>query len=344
MMDNQSIPNRKTDHILINLNQDVSSSAKSGFDTIRFENEALPEFNLGEVDTRQTLFGKNLAIPLLISSMTGGAGEALNINRHLALAAQEKKIAMGVGSQRVMVEDQNNLEAFKIRKYAPNILLFANLGAIQLNYGYSVEDCQRAVDDIEADGLYLHLNPLQEALQPEGETQFSGLLDKIEGVCKKISVPVIIKEVGWGISGRTARRLVDAGVSAIDVAGAGGTSWSQVEMHRISDPHRQNVAAGFRNWGIPTCESIVSVKLRVPEVPIIASGGLRNGVDLAKSIALGAVLGGIARPFLQAATISMEETIKMIDEIDMGLRITMFASGARNLKELQMKKLLPNNY
>ena len=242
---------------------------------------------------------------------------------------------MGLGSQRAAIEDPAAVATFQVRRAAPDILLFANLGAIQLNYGYTVEHCHQAVEMTAADALCLHLNPLQEALQPEGDTRFSGLLRKIEEVCRKLSVPVIVKEVGWGISGATARRLADAGVAAIDVAGAGGTSWSQVELHRMKDPRRASIAAAFRDWGIPTAESIRQVRASVPELPVIASGGLRNGLDVAKSVALGAALAGMAGPFLRAAAGSQEAVADLIDDTVTELRIAMFAAGAVDLESLR---------
>ena len=230
---------RKTDHIRINLEENVDSGRTTGLEYFSFLHEALPEFGLDQVDFSTGLFGKILKAPLLISSMTGGTSEAFRINRRLAEAAQASGIAMGVGSQRAALENPAVANTFKVREFAPDILLFANLGAIQLNYGLDINSCISAVEMIQADALILHLNALQEAVQPSGDTNFSGLLEKIEQICKGSPVPVIGKEVGWGISRSTARRLVDAGISAIDVAGAGGTSWSQVEMHRAKPKARQ---------------------------------------------------------------------------------------------------------
>ncbi len=272
--------------------------------------------------------------------MTGGTEEAGRINRILAEAAQATGAGMGVGSQRAALEDETAAETFKVRRYAPDILLLANLGAVQLNYGYTLEHCKRAVEMIEADALILHLNALQEAVQPEGDIRFGGLVKKIAEVCKGLPVPVIAKEVGWGISENAARLLEEAGVAAIDVAGAGGTSWSQVERFRIQDESRARVAAAFRGWGIPTSESILMVKRAAPQVKIIASGGLRSGVDIAKCIALGAMMGGMAGPFLKAAARSLEDTIEMINEVRREIQICMFAAGAANLEQLQKTQLI----
>lgn len=331
---------RKTDHIKINLEENVQSKVTTGLEKFYFLHEALPDFNLDQIDLTTTIFNKTLLAPLLISSMTGGTKEAQKINRNLAEAAQSANIAIGVGSQRVAIEDVQLSTTFKMRSVAPDVLLFANLGAVQLNYGYGLSEAQKAVDMIEANALILHLNALQEAVQPEGDTRFYGLLNKIEEICKHLTVPVIAKEVGWGISGITAQRLVNAGVQAIDVAGAGGTSWSQVEMYRAKSEKQARLASNFIDWGIPTAESIQMVKQHVPDTLIFASGGLRTGIDIAKCIALGAHLGGMASPFLKAAIISSEVVIEVIEEIKQQLTVCMFAAGAKNLTQLSTTTLL----
>ncbi len=330
------IHERKADHIKINLEKDVRSALTTGLEKYHFIHEALPELNLDDVDTGLTLFGKRLNAPILISSMTGGTPHAGTINRRLAEAAQATLTAMGVGSQRAALEDKSQAKTFQVRKYAPDILLFANLGAVQLNYGYGIDECRRAVDMIQADALYLHLNPLQEAVQAGGYTNFKGLAKKIEEICKKLEVPVIAKEVGWGISERTAKLLSDCGVSAIDVAGAGGTSWSQVEMHRAPDEFTRELAATFVGWGIPTAESILNVKKVVPEMIIFASGGIKDGLDIAKCVALGATLGGMAGNFLKAAAVSTEKAIEMMKLTKRQIQVTMFASGGGRLEGLAL--------
>ena len=339
MKDNPTTSQRKSDHIRINLEENVQSGITTGLENIRFIHQPLPEINLSNIDLSCTLFDKTLAAPILISSMTGGTEEAGRINRILAAAAQDTRIAMGVGSQRAAIEDPGLSETFQVRSVAPDILLFANLGAIQLNYGYGINECQRAIEMIEADALILHLNALQEAVQPEGDTDFSDLLPKIEQVCKMLDVPVIAKEVGWGFSRQAARQLADAGVKAIDVAGAGGTSWSQVEMYRARNPRQARLAAEFIDWGIPTATSILNIKEVAPEVTIIGSGGLRSGKDIAKCIALGAEIGGLAGPFLKAATISLEETIATIQEIQTQIEICCFATGSKSVAELDDEKI-----
>jgi len=332
---------RKADHIRINLEEDVRSGLTTGLERLRFIHQALPERSLADVDSSVTWFGKRLSAPLLISSMTGGTDEAHRLNQTLAQAAQAAGIAMGLGSQRAAVENPSLAFTFQVRNVAPDILLFANLGAVQLNYGYGLDQCRRAVDMIQADALILHLNALQEAVQPEGDANFSGLLGRIEAICRALPVPVIAKEVGWGFSEQVARQLAEAGVSAIDVAGAGGTSWSQVEMHRAKTATQRRVAAAFIDWGIPTAEAIQNVRRAAPHLPVIASGGLRDGIDVAKCIALGAGLGGLASPFLKAAAVSVEAVSETIGELSRELRIAMFASGAGTIAELQATPLLP---
>lgn len=333
------IDQRKSDHIKINLEQDVRSALTSGLEKVHFIHEALPELDLNRIDTSLSLFGKQLTSPTLVSSMTGGTSKAETINLRLAEAAQECGIAMGVGSQRAAIENPEQAQTFQVRRVAPDILLFANLGAVQFNYGYGIDQCRQAVDMIQADALCLHLNPLQEAVQDAGDTNWTGLAKKIEEVCKKLEVPVIAKEVGWGFSERTAKMLADCGVGAIDVAGAGGTSWSQVEMHRAPDEFTRQLAATFVGWGIPTAESIVSVKRAAPEMTVFASGGIKDGLDIAKCIALGATLGGMAGQFLKAAAISTEKAIEMMKLTKRQIEVTMFASGAGTLDELRQGKL-----
>jgi len=331
---------RKSDHIRINLERDVQSGLTTGLEQYHFVHRAVPEMNLKEVDSSTTLFGKRLSAPILISSMTGGTEEAARINQNLATAAQATQVAMGVGSQRIAIEHPELVKTFQIRPIAPDIMLFANLGAIQLNYGYGLDECQRAIDMIEADAIVLHFNAVQEAIQREGETRFAGLLDKIESICKVLPVPVIVKEVGWGFSKQDINLLVQVGISAIDVAGAGGTSWSNVEKYRTEDEYRRKLADAFSDWGISTVESILNVLEVAPSLSIIASGGLRTGVDIAKCVALGASLGGMASPFLKAATQSVDETIRMINLIKEEINICMFATSSKTIAQLRQDKLI----
>jgi isopentenyl-diphosphate delta-isomerase len=332
---------RKVDHIRINLEQNVNfPRLTTGLERYRFVHRALPELDLEDVDTSQTLFGKTLQAPLLISSMTGGADLALRINRNLAEVAQANGIAMGLGSQRAAIEDPRLAYTYQVRDIAPDILLFANIGAVQLNYRYGVDQCRRAVDMVEADALILHFNVLQEAVQPEGDTRFSHLADKVEAVCRGVDVPVIAKEVGWGFSPDDIRLLANAGVAAIDVAGAGGTSWSEVEYHRAPTSFHANVARAFADWGIPTADGIRYAREAAPQLPTIASGGLRDGIDMAKTIALGASLAGYAGPFLKAAADSVEATNQYARELITQLRVAMLCTGSRNLAALAKAPLI----
>ena len=333
------IEQRKKDHIAINLDQEVKSAQTTGLERYQLLHCALPELSLAEVDTASNFFKNKLSYPILISSMTGGTKEAEKINKNLATCAQSFQLAMGMGSQRVGLENDASMQTFKVRQYAPDILLFANLGAVQLNYSYTIEHCKKVVDAISADALILHLNPLQEALMEDGDTDFTGLLQKIEGLTKKLPVPVIIKEVGWGISLEVAKQLINAGVQAIDVAGAGGTSWSEVEKHRSSQEYLKETAGAFKNWGLPTADCIVHIRQAFTKIPLIASGGLINGIDIAKCIALGANLGGMARQFLLSAAVSEEALNTTIMAITRQLKIAMFAVGARNISELKNNKI-----
>jgi isopentenyl-diphosphate delta-isomerase len=338
---NRPTERRKLDHIKINLEQDVQfPNLTTGLEKFRFMHEALPELDINEIDTSVNVFGKRLTTPLLISSMTGGTAEAQQINKNLAIAAQQAGIAMGLGSQRAAVEHPELIPTYAVRDVAPDILLFANIGVVQLNYGYGVDQCRKAVDMVEADALILHFNTMQEAVQPEGDGNFKDLLPKIADVCRKIGVPVIAKEVGWGFSERSARLLAGVGVTAIDVAGAGGTSWSEVEYHRAPTAFHARVARSFADWGIPTAESIQYVKKGAPEMTVIASGGLRNGIDVAKCIALGATLGGMAGPFLKAAAISAEAVNDVIRELDRQVRVAMFGAAVPDIAALQKTEML----
>jgi isopentenyl-diphosphate delta-isomerase len=335
---------RKVDHIRINLEQNVDfPRLTTGLERYRFLHRALPELDLDAIDTTQTLFGKKLQAPVLISSMTGGAELALRINRNLAQVAQANGIAMGLGSQRAAIEDSRLAYTYQVRDVAPDILLFANIGAVQLNYRYGVEECRRAVDMVEADALILHFNVLQEAVQPEGDTRFNQLASKVEAVCRSVGVPVIAKEVGWGFQKEDIRLLVNAGVAAIDVAGAGGTSWSEVEYHRAPSSFHANIARAFADWGIPTAEALCYARQAAPQLPTFASGGLRDGIDMAKVIALGASLAGYAGPFLKTAADSAEAADQYLRELIAQLRIVMLCTGSPNLASLRQAPMLKDN-
>ncbi len=335
---------RKDDHIRITLERDVQSDTVStGLERLYFEHQALSEIDMAAVDTTVTVFGRQLSAPLLISCMTGGTARAGEINRALANAAQHSGVALGLGSMRAALEQPETVASFQVRDVAPEVLLLANLGAVQLNYGVGVADCRRIIEMAQADALVLHFNALQEAVQPEGDTDFSGLLAKVEQVCAALApdgVPVVAKEVGWGFSEKTCRALAAAGVAAIDVAGAGGTSWSKVEMHRADDETEKKIAAAFADWGIPTADALRNARRGAPDVIAIASGGLRDGVEVAKCIALGASLAGVARPFLEAAVRSPEHVLQAVSVIKHQLRVCMFCAGTADVGALQRTPLL----
>lgn len=341
MPDDTTHRSRKLEHLRINLKEDVQSrETTNGLERYRFIHQALPNLALGEIDLSTTFFQKPLRAPLLISSMTGGAAEAERINKTLAAAAQAMGIAMGLGSQRAAIEDEALARTYQVRRVAPDILLFANLGAIQLNDTYSVDQCRRAVEMVQADALILHLNAIQEAVQAGGNTNWKNLLNRIEEVCRVLDVPVIGKEVGFGISEDAARQLASAGVATIDVAGAGGTSWAAVESRRAPSTFLRQLAEAFWDWGIPTAESLERARRGAPGLPLIASGGIRDGVEVAKCIALGARLVGLASPMLKLADSGIEATIEGIKLIEEELRTAMFGIGALNLDTLRDTKHL----
>ncbi len=331
---------RKQEHIQIVIDEPVAAGVATGFERYRLCHAALPELDLSEIDTGVRFLGHDLRAPLLVSGMTGGVERGSEINRRLAEAAQALGCAMGVGSQRVAIEDAARAPYFQVRDIAPDVLLLANLGAVQLNYAYGPDECRRAVEMIGADALVLHLNPLQEALQTGGNTRWSGLLRAIEGVCAALEHPVLVKEVGWGISSRIARQLIEVGVTAIDVGGAGGTSWSEVERHRAPTELLRRVAGEFAGWGIPTADSLLMVRAASPRLPLIASGGLRSGIDAAKAIALGADLAGFAAPLLRAAAASEMGALDLLTALIEELRVSMFCTGAANLSQLRQVELL----
>lgn len=332
---------RKADHLRICLDEDVQfHGVTNGLERYRFTHCCLPELNRSEIDLTTLFLGKSLGAPLLISSMTGGTERAKTINFRLAEVAQHYKLAMGVGSQRVAVENPQLADTFAVRSHAPDILLFANLGAVQLNYTYGLDECLRVIDLLNADALILHLNPLQECIQPNGDTNFRGLIDKINVLCNKLPVPVVVKEVGNGISAAMAQRLLDAGVDAIDVAGAGGTSWAKVESERALNSQQHRLGLTFANWGLPTAECITSIRAIAPDLPLIASGGLRNGLDVAKAIALGADLSGLAWPFLQAADQSVDAVDALVQLLIAEITTVLFCTGNATLSQLKHSNVL----
>ncbi|MDN4071488.1 type 2 isopentenyl-diphosphate Delta-isomerase [Fictibacillus terranigra] len=326
---------RKNEHIEIALNKDVTgNNITTGFENYRFKHNALPEINFTDIDLSSVFLGKPIKAPFLISSMTGGTMQAYEINKALALAAEAHGWAIGLGSMRAAIENEGTAYSFRIRKYAPSAPIIANLGAVQLNYGYGIKECRRAVEIAEADGLVLHLNGLQEIFQPEGDVNFSNLLKKIEDAAKNMPVPLGVKEVGMGIDRETAQKLIDAGVQFIDVAGAGGTSWIQVEKYRSKDRMRERAAEAFQDWGYSTAEALLDVRNYSADVPLIASGGLNNGVDAAKALSLGANLAGFGRTLLREAVDDEQAIHLRLNQIEFELRTAMFGIGAVSLAEL----------
>ncbi|MFH1705481.1 MAG: type 2 isopentenyl-diphosphate Delta-isomerase [Patescibacteria group bacterium] len=329
---------KKAEHIRICLEREVESGA-TGFERFRFIHNALPEIDFRKIDTSTEFLGKKLLAPIMISSMTGGTPEGGRINQNLAKAAQKTKIALALGSQRIAIESPRLASTFKVRKYAKDIVILANIGAVQLNYGFGLKECQRAIKMIGADGIIFHLNPLQEAIQTEGDKNLSKLNGKIKSIAQKLNYPIIVKEVGGGISYQTAKKLNQAGIKIIDVAGWGGTNWAIIEGLRSKN---KEIGQIFSNWGIPTMESIIQCK-KIKGLQIIASGGIRTGIDIAKAISLGANLAGLAKPFLEPGLKSSKAVEDKINSLIYQLKIAMFCVGARNITQLKKIKLIKVN-
>jgi isopentenyl-diphosphate delta-isomerase len=333
------IEKRKADHIQICLDENVQARNKTtGFEDIHFVHKALPEIDRNKINLSTTVFNHKFSAPLIVEAITGGTQQSEKINANIAKAVEELGLGMGVGSQRAAVENPNLQKAFTVtRQKAPTAFLIANIGAPQITKNQSVKTAEKAVKIINADALAIHLNPLQEAIQPEGETDYAGVLNEIKKITKESKVPVIAKETGAGIAAEEAERLKAAGVAGIDVAGAGGTSWAAVEFHRaksIGDEHRQRLGETFWDWGIPTAANVVEVAQTV-QISLIASGGIRSGVDIAKALALGADLAGVALPILRPATKSAEEVKKTLQFMLEELRNTMFLVGAESIQKLK---------
>ncbi|MFX1564985.1 MAG: type 2 isopentenyl-diphosphate Delta-isomerase [Promethearchaeota archaeon] len=335
---------RKLDHIRICLEREVESSILTGFDDITLVHNAVPELNLDDVDIRTTLLGHKLQAPLMVTAMTGGHPESLSINKHIAQAVEKLGLAMGVGSQRAAVEDASLADSFTItRKSAPTAFLVGNIGAPQLSLGWGAKEAQTAIDMIEANALAIHFNAAQEAVQPEGEAKFAGVLQAIKSLSSKLSTPLIAKETGAGLSQSSAKVLMDAGVKALDVAGLGGTSWPAVEAERAKpeDAMKATLGRWFTDWGIPTAVATFEVAYTVKKrIPIIASGGIRTGIDIAKAIAIGADLAGIALPVLSPAILDSNAVQLFLEGLIQGLKAAMFLVGAANLTELSQAPIV----
>ncbi|WP_108396202.1 type 2 isopentenyl-diphosphate Delta-isomerase [Devosia submarina] len=335
------LSDRKNQHLDVVLAGRGVSGARTGFDDIVFEHAALPELDMDAIELSTHFLGKRINAPFLVSSMTGGPQRAEAINRHLAEACQALRLPLAIGSQRIAIENGDSAGLGReLRRLAPNVPILANFGAAQLNLGFGVVEAERAVEMIGADALIIHLNPLQEAVQPEGNRDWRGLLGRIEALAGALSVPIVVKEVGAGISGAVARRLVDAGVQVIDVAGAGGTSWARVEAERAHNSTQAAIARGFVDWGIPTARAISAVREQCPDAVIIGSGGIRDGIDAAKAIRLGADLVGQAAGVLEAATQSAEAVAEHFAVAITQLRIACFCTGSADLRALRGAKLL----
>jgi len=326
---------RKGEHLQTCLEKNVETGS-TGFENYHFIHNALPKIDFKEIDTSISFLGKKLKAPILISSMTGGTKKAALINRRLARAAQKTGVALAVGSQRVAIENPKLAFSFQVRDVAPKILLLANLGAVQLNYGFGLKECRQAIKMIKADGLIFHLNPLQEVIQPEGNTNFKNLLVKISRITESLALPVIVKEVGAGLSGQTVQQLLKINIKIVDVAGWGGANWAKIEGFRA----KNSLGEIFSQWGIPTTEAIRQCA-KVKGLTIIASGGIRNGIEIAKALVLGADLTGMALPFLEPANKSSSAVEKKLKSLIHQLKITMFCLGVKNIKEL--KKVILNH-
>ncbi len=332
---------RKLEHINIVNQAEKVDRKKNFFDRIHLVHRALPEIDFDEVDTSITFMDKQLSFPLLISSMTGGAQEiAQRINKNLALAAEETGVALGLGSQRVMFTHPKARPSFEMRQYAPSALLIANLGAVQLNYGFGLEQCRDAIQTVGADALYFHLNPLQEAVQPEGDTKFSGLAEKIGEMALQLEQPVIIKEVGAGIGVKDIELLIRHGIRYIDVAGCGGTSWSRIENFRRDENTSDDLGLLFQDWGNPTPLLLRAMQPFLSQISVVASGGLRSGVDMAKAVILGARLCGMAKPFLKPAMESPEAVIQIIRQLHREYKTVLFLLGIKRTNELHLNESL----
>ena len=333
----KQVTDRKQDHIDSVLNDPLVERNTQGFENIKLMHRALPECNYAEIDTSTTFLNHKIQFPFLIASMTGGAASNLgNINRHLAEAAEQCNVPMAVGSQRAMIVDEAAKQSFELRQFAPNIPLIANLGAVQLNYGFGVDEARRAIDVLQADALYLHLNPLQEVIQPEGDTNFANLAEKIHALAEQIDIPIILKEVGSGLSPQDIELGLAAGVTHFDIAGRGGTSWSRIEAHRSAN----NLGFLFQDWGLTTVESLRLSESYQEKAQFIASGGIRNGIDMIKAVIMGGRLCGVAAPLLAPAQESTEKVVATIEQFQQEFQTAQFLLGIEKTDALHLNTAL----
>ena len=332
------IEKRKLRHVRVSLEENVETDIATGFEDIRLIHRALPEIDLNEVSTETMFFGKKLAAPLIISAITGGTGEAAKINKVLAEVAEEKQIGISVGSQRIAIAQPETIPTFSIvREKAPSTFVMANLGCPQLSLGWGVSEAQRCIKMVDADALALHMNPLQEAVQVDGDTNYHGVYEKIKELKKNLDTPLVMKETGAGIAWEEAVKMKKAGASGLEISGVGGTSWSAVEYHiakEVGKKEMEYLGGAFWNWGIPTAISVVETTQKT-DLAVISSGGIRTGVEIVKSIALGAHIGGMAKPFLEKAIEGREALAEHVDNIIREIRVAMFLVGAKNLDELK---------
>ena len=341
---NDPTASRKDAHLTICLEDEVELGYRdgNGFAAYRFDHDALPEIAKRDVSLETTFLGRALSAPFVVGAMTGGTARAGEVNRRLAIAATRCGVGMALGSQRRMIENEQARASYAVREHAPDLrLLIGNIGAVQLNYGVGIAEIEALITGASCDAINLHLNPLQEAIQPEGDTDFSNLIAKIAKVAPCLSVPVLVKEVGSGISETTAAKLAKLPIAGVETAGAGGTSWSKIESRRAEvGGIQQSTGELFARWGVPTAESVVTCrKLLPPAMAIVASGGIRNGIEAAKAIALGADIVAFALPMLKAVEVSIEAGVEAIDRVKEELRTAMFLTGARTLEELRTRPL-----
>jgi isopentenyl-diphosphate delta-isomerase len=331
------IETRKQRHIRVSLDKKVEAEITTGFEDVNLVHKAVPEIDLNEVDTSTVLFGKKLSAPLIISAITGGTEKAKQINETLASVAEKVGIGIGVGSQRIAIQQPETIHTFSIvREKAPTTFVMGNIGCPQLSLGLEVEQAQTCIDVIQADALAIHMNATQEAVQVKGDTNYRNILSKVKELSSALQTPIVMKETGCGISFEDANKLEKAGASGFEISGLGGTSWAAVEYHiakEVKDPMQEYLGKALWNWGIPTASSLYEVR-KASQLPIIASGGLRSGQDVAKCIAMGANVAGIAKPFLEKAVEGEKPLEEYVNKIIQEFKVIMFLAGTKNVEEL----------